>query len=457
MGLWSRMTKTSKATETVASPASGSLDTTSTSSELGGWRTLAPIQRQLSDITSNVQTDSFADGLTTWQNPGLVGGLSHLVSPHAPSGLVSGLAQPAASRPAQEVTGPTLTFPARPMLLPQNSQSSKPAPIQRFAANADNLGTSEADDFGTSGAEYPRTSLADSHGTEAGSEAGATGPATAAASTDNASPVSSPVVSRSVAALQRLPVLSELSAHQQFSPVSVSRSMDPSVTGSVSETAVAPLSPGGESSPPPARHPLLEAPAPRVQRQIFALPSATPEAPALDSSGPEPAMEDAPSGIAPTTSVMPTTVGLSSEPTNPDTAEPPAVALVPRFGLGAPYRIPPRPRRFPSRYRTSPAWLRGLTRGRQCLRPWSFPRRRRCPRRPSHRYHQPRRWNRWNRRRPRRKHPQPQQHWSQRQKRPRVPFSVRSQRRNGRGRFRDRARPSRRIRRRQLQRCCHHK
>src|SRR3954452_10881652 len=58
------------------------------------WRQLPAIQRVVGGITPNAQAENFAGSLSTWRNPSLVGESDHGVSPLAPSGLVSGLAEP---------------------------------------------------------------------------------------------------------------------------------------------------------------------------------------------------------------------------------------------------------------------------------------------------------------------------------------------------------------------------
>src|SRR3954454_17060141 len=60
----------------------------------GSWRQLPKIQRVVGGITPNAQAENFAGSLSTWRNPSLVRDLDHGVSPLAPSGLVSGLAEP---------------------------------------------------------------------------------------------------------------------------------------------------------------------------------------------------------------------------------------------------------------------------------------------------------------------------------------------------------------------------
>ena len=61
---------------------------------VAGWPDLAPIQRVIGDLRPNAQGGEFGESLTTWRSPALTAGeLDHGVSPLAPSGLVSGLAE----------------------------------------------------------------------------------------------------------------------------------------------------------------------------------------------------------------------------------------------------------------------------------------------------------------------------------------------------------------------------
>jgi hypothetical protein len=137
MGLWSRLRGPEPAgAESGRLPGAASasdLPTPPAPSSPAGWRGLPPIQRVLGELTANTQGAEFSESLTTWHSPALtVGELDHGVSPLAPSGVVTGLAETVHNYPAPAPTGPRLAF-AQPRSQPRSGDSS----LQRAVAEPD--------------------------------------------------------------------------------------------------------------------------------------------------------------------------------------------------------------------------------------------------------------------------------------------------------------------------------
>ncbi|MFG1804902.1 hypothetical protein [Streptomyces sp. NPDC049040] len=94
----------------------------------GEWRELAVQRTTFAAPRLLTAPDAFASGLGTWQNPSLSGELAHAVTPTAPSGLVSGIADIAA--PAPEAA-PAVPEPAPSTATP--AASAVPLPVRPSA------------------------------------------------------------------------------------------------------------------------------------------------------------------------------------------------------------------------------------------------------------------------------------------------------------------------------------
>ncbi|MFG2120605.1 hypothetical protein [Streptomyces sp. NPDC048710] len=81
----------------------------------GGWRRTAAPELTLSRGPLGVSDGlAFRGGLAAWQNPSFDNGLGHALQPTAPTGLVRGVARPAAARPTHTGGGPLLLRALRP-------------------------------------------------------------------------------------------------------------------------------------------------------------------------------------------------------------------------------------------------------------------------------------------------------------------------------------------------------
>ncbi|MGQ0778117.1 MAG: hypothetical protein ACT4NY_27520 [Pseudonocardiales bacterium] len=84
------------------------------------WTALPPIQRAIDTLRPVAPQQEFRDSLVSWRNPSFLAPLGHLVSAHAPAGVIHRLIEPAAP-PSDHPTTPPLTLATAPPRPPRAS------------------------------------------------------------------------------------------------------------------------------------------------------------------------------------------------------------------------------------------------------------------------------------------------------------------------------------------------
>ena len=308
----------------------------------GGWQALPPIQRTLAGVSPAVRPVEFADSLITWHNPGLVHGLDHGVSPLAPSGLVSGLAEPVTG----EVAAPVHTDPGpapATVRFPRPAAATAPRIVaERTTVQRDVVPTPGEDP--PASPDQPPDAAPESRGDLGARPGSAVESAVEPAAPARASIETRPLTTSLPVSLQRLagptgaPDSPVRSAGSMVSapPLDLPRPDLPALA-----MPAASVSPwvddeiGGPAAEPPGHEPERIAPLLPGTTAPIGWPSGTatgsvPSTPAgLHGPGPSGGPDGAPRTAAPPT--------VSRLPAGPDTPPTPR-----RLGLGAPLADPPR-------------------------------------------------------------------------------------------------------------------
>ncbi|MFJ3785607.1 hypothetical protein [Streptomyces sp. NPDC090093] len=122
----------------------------------GGWRRAAPQPLTLSRAPLGVSDGlAFRAGLAAWQNPSFDGGMGHALLPTAPTGLVHGMARPAAPHTTGSGGGPLLLRAVRAE--GTGPEADTPGPETRLPSASGKPGTSKAPKAAPKGPEAPRT------------------------------------------------------------------------------------------------------------------------------------------------------------------------------------------------------------------------------------------------------------------------------------------------------------